>query len=173
MPGTRAMERNSPFPNNSHKTYAMSSRSPTQDEESNGNSPINNRLAQRRASESPRKINASSKYSQSASAGSISQTQALRRSSNDPIKQNSAGSGSGQQRQSPPPTKPKCMLPTSVCQPGYVTPSKLFNMMGYGLTNQYLFMHAHYLYIIDCRTREKFDENHIITGKHHIFYLFI
>jgi hypothetical protein len=57
------------------------------------------------------------------------------------------------------------MLPTTTSQPGYVTPSKLFNMMGYGLENQYLFMLAHYLYIIDCRSREKFDENHIFTGK--------
>ncbi|CAF4740115.1 unnamed protein product, partial [Rotaria magnacalcarata] len=55
------------------------------------------------------------------------------------------------------------MLPTTACQPGYVTPSKLFNMMGYGLENQYLFMLAHYLYIIDCRSREKFNESHIIT----------
>jgi hypothetical protein len=40
--------------------------------------------------------------------------------------------------------------------------------MGYGLQNQYLFMLAHYLYIIDCRSREQFNEKHIITGK---FYL--
>ncbi|CAF0856751.1 unnamed protein product [Adineta steineri] len=63
--------------------------------------------------------------------------------------------------------KPKCILPaTASGQPGYVTASKLFNMMGYGLQNQYLFMLAHYLYIIDCRTKEKFDENHIITAIH-------
>ena len=61
--------------------------------------------------------------------------------------------------------KPKCILPTTTCQPGYVTPSKLFNMMGYGLENQYLFMLAHYLYVIDCRTREKFNDSHIVTGK--------
>jgi hypothetical protein len=70
-----------------------------------------------------------------------------------------------QRSQSPISPKPKCMLPTTTCQPGYVTPSKLFNMMGYGLENQYLFMLAHYLYIIDCRSKEKFDESHIITGK--------
>ena len=70
-----------------------------------------------------------------------------------------------QRCQSPPiPPKPKCTLPITNCQPGYVTPSKLFNMMGYGLESQYLFMLAHYLYIIDCRTKEKFNENHIITG---------
>jgi hypothetical protein len=62
------------------------------------------------------------------------------------------------------PPKPKCMLPTTTCQSGYVTPSKLFNMMGYGLENQYLFMLAHYLYIIDCRPKEKFNESHIVTG---------
>ena len=38
-------------------------------------------------------------------------------------------------------------------------------MMGYGLQNQYLFMLAHYLYIIDCRSKEKFNESHIVTGK--------
>jgi hypothetical protein len=74
-----------------------------------------------------------------------------------------------QQRQSSPP-KPKCSLPTTTCQPGYVTSSKLFNMMGYGLQNQYLFMHAHYLYIIDCRSREKFDASHIVTGKNLTFF---
>ena len=57
------------------------------------------------------------------------------------------------------------MLPTTTSQPGYVTPSKLFNMMGYGLEKQYLFMLAHYLYIIDCRSKEKFNESHIVTGK--------
>jgi len=72
-----------------------------------------------------------------------------------------------QRSQSPIPTKPKCILPTTTCQPGYVTPSKLFNMMGYGLENQYLFMLAHYLYIIHCRPREKFNESHIVTGKFH------
>ena len=70
--------------------------------------------------------------------------------------------------QSPPP-KPKCTLPTSISQPGYITSSKLFNMMGYGLQNQYLFMHAHYLYIIDCRSKEEFNQNHIITGKNLIY----
>lgn len=71
-----------------------------------------------------------------------------------------------QRSQSPIPTKPKCILPTTTCQSGYVTPSKLFNMMGYGLENQYLFMLAHYLYIIDCRSREKFNEDHIVTAIH-------
>jgi uncharacterized ParB-like nuclease family protein len=130
---------------------------------------MNNRLNQRRVSDSPRKINVSSKYLQSASTIPVSQTQTRRSSTNDVNKQQSAVNGSTQQRQSPPPTKPKCTLPTSVSQTGYVTPSKLFNMMGYGLENQYLFMHAHYLYIIDCRSREKFNENHIITGKNSLF----
>ncbi|UJR20651.1 hypothetical protein I4U23_023773 [Adineta vaga] len=63
--------------------------------------------------------------------------------------------------------KPKCTLPpTSSGQPGYVAPSKLFNMMAYGLQNQYLFMLSHYLYIIDCRTRDQFNESHIITAIH-------
>jgi len=67
--------------------------------------------------------------------------------------------------QSPAQPKPKSTLPTTSSQPGYLSPSKLFNMMGYGLQNQYLFMLAHYLYIIDCRSREQFNEKHIITGK--------
>ncbi|CAF4581335.1 unnamed protein product, partial [Didymodactylos carnosus] len=50
-----------------------------------------------------------------------------------------------------PPPKSKSTLPVGMIQPGYITPSKLFNIMGYGLDNQYLFMHAHYLYVIDCR----------------------
>ncbi|CAF0715612.1 unnamed protein product [Adineta steineri] len=71
-----------------------------------------------------------------------------------------------QHQQQPPPSKPKCTLPASKCQSGYITASKLFNMMGYGLQNQYLFMHAHYLYIIDCRSREEFDDDHILTAIH-------
>ncbi|CAF0835450.1 unnamed protein product [Adineta ricciae] len=63
--------------------------------------------------------------------------------------------------------KPKSTLPpSSLGQPGYVAPSKLFNMMAYGLQNQYLFMLSHYLYIIDCRTKDQFKENHIITAIH-------
>jgi hypothetical protein len=99
----------------------------------------------------------------------VSHTQISRRSSNDTAKQSPTNNEkSYNQRQPSPPTKPKCLLPTTVSQPGYVTPSKLFNIMGYGLQNQYLFMHSHYLYIIDCRSREKFNESHIITGKHFI-----
>jgi len=157
MPVTRTIERNSlSFPNNPHKTYTIPSQLSTQYEEPNGNNPINSRLNQRRASESPRKLNVPSKYLQSTSPNGVSQTQSARRSSTNDV---------NKQRQSPPPAKPTCTLPTTVCQPGYVTPSKLFNMMGYGLENQYLFIHAHYLYIIDCRSKEKFNENHIITGK--------
>jgi len=186
MPVSRAIERSSlSFPNSAHKTYKLSSRLPTQDEESNGNNSMDERLNHRRASDSPRRRNVSSKYLQPTSAVSMGQSQTFRRSSsNDGTKIQSIMNGSGteksfghhnhqQQRQtpSPPPIKPKCTLPTSICQPGYVTPSKLFNMMGYGLENQYLFMHAHYLYIIDCRSREKFNENHIITGKNPFFLI--
>ena len=93
-------------------------------------------------------------------------------SNNGTGSEKSIGHSNQQQRQSPPPPKPKCMLPTTTSQPGYVTSSKLFNMMGYGLQNQYLFMLAHYLYVIDCRPREKFDESHIITGKNQIYRFF-
>ena len=67
--------------------------------------------------------------------------------------------------------KPKCTLPATTCQFGYVTPSKLFNMMGYGVDNQYLFMLTHYLYIVDCRTRDKFNSGHIVTGERIFSYL--
>jgi hypothetical protein len=63
------------------------------------------------------------------------------------------------------PSKLPCSLPSSTSQPGCVTPSKLFNMMGYGLQNHYLFMHPHYLYIIDCRSKDQFNDNHIATGR--------
>jgi hypothetical protein len=171
MPVTRPGERNSL---SLDKSYTLS----TQDEESNGNNPINGRLLdQRRGSDSPRKMNVQSRYLSSTSAVSTYR----RSATNDGIKQQSGMSGSGsdkssghhaqqQQCQSAPPPKPKCGLPTTVCQPGYVTPSKLFNIMGYGLQNHYLFMHAHYLYIIDCRSREKFNESHIITGKNLLFF---
>jgi len=101
----------------------------------------------------------------SSSNGIKQQQQAMNGSGSD----KSIGHHNQQQRQSPPP-KPKCTLPTSIGQPGYITSSKLFNMMGYGLQNQYLFMHSHYLYIIDCRSREEFNQNHIITGKYFIFF---
>ena len=72
--------------------------------------------------------------------------------------------------QSPSTPKPISTLPTTTAQQGYVTPSKLFNMMGYGLEQQYLFMLAHYLYIIDCRSKEKFHEKHIATGTFHVMF---
>jgi hypothetical protein len=168
MPVTRTIERNSlTFPDSSSKTYTFSSHLSTQDEEPNGN---NLRSTQRRVSDSTKKTIGSAKHIPSA----LSQTSSRRSSTNDGVKQQSTMNGLtneknfNQQRQSPPPTKSKCTLPTTVSQPGYVTPSKLFNIMGYGLQNQYLFMHAHYLYIIDCRSREKFNESHIITGKYFI-----
>ena len=162
------MERSSlPVSNNAHKTYPVLARELRVFDDTNDNGSGNNRLNQRRESDSPRRSNGSSKNFQSPSTYSLSQTSKSRRSlTNDGLK------SFGQHRQSPPPAKPQCILPTTVCQPGYVTPSKLFNMMGYGLEKQYLFMHAHYLYIIDCRTREKFNASHIVTGKK-FYYFFI
>ncbi len=167
MPVTRTVERNSlEFHEPAHKTYSVQTRFSRQYEESNGNSA---RSAQRRVSESAKKPIGSARYLQSTPTSAVSHTQISRRSSNDTAKQSPTNNEkSYNQRQPSPPTKPKCLLPTTVSQPGYVTPSKLFNIMGYGLQNQYLFMHSHYLYIIDCRSREKFNESHIITGKHFI-----
>lgn len=161
MPVTRAIERNAlPIPNVPHKSYPIS----VPDGESNGNA----KLVDRRASDPPKKSNGMGKSSLSTSPNS--QTLAVRRSiPNEGTKQHTGLNRSGnqlEQRQSTPPEKPKCALPKSTSQPGYVTPSKLFNMMGYGLEHQYLFMHAHYLYIIDCRSREKFNDSHIITGNY-------
>lgn len=158
MPVARAIERNTlPFPNGPQKTYPMSS--------SYGESNVNAKLIERRISDPPKKVNGSAKSSSSTSALVQTQNLGSRRSvPNDGSKLSRSGNQL-EQRQSTPPEKPKCLLPKTGSQPGYVTPSKLFNMMGYGLEHQYLFMHAHYLYIIDCRTREKFNESHIITGK--------
>lgn len=158
MPVARAIERNAlPFPNGPHKTYP----SPPQ----YGDANVNPKLVDRRTSDPPKKTIGSAKTSPSTSALVQSQSLGSRRSiPNEGNKSNRSGNQL-EQRQSTPPEKPKCSLSKTASQPGYVTPSKLFNMMGYGLEHQYLFMHAHYLYIIDCRTREKFNENHIITGK--------
>ena len=161
MPVTRAIERNAlPFPNGPQKSYPIS----VPDGESNGS----NKLADRRLSDPAKKSNGSGKNSLSTSPNSQPQSLGFRRSiPNEGTKQQSGLNRPGnqlEQRQSTPPEKSKCTLPKTTSQPGYVTPSKLFNMMGYGLEHQYLFMHAHYLYIIDCRSREKFNESHIITG---------
>ncbi|CAF3828715.1 unnamed protein product [Rotaria sp. Silwood1] len=194
----RAVQRSSlSLPGSPQKTYTLSSQNQTQDEETNGNNSINEKISQRRPSDLPKKSNGLSKNISKTSTLDTSQTQGFRRSvtndgptsrkrsntdiqtatsSSNGLKQQlptingsvndkSLGHQNQQQNQSTPP-KPKCTLPASICQPGYVTPSKLFNMMGYGLQNQYLLMHAHYLYIIDCRSREKFNESHIITAIH-------
>ncbi|CAF2711311.1 unnamed protein product [Rotaria sp. Silwood2] len=198
MPIARTIQRNTlSLPSSPQKTFTLSSQNQTQDEETNGNNSVNEKISQRRPSDLPKKSNGSSKNIPKTSTLDTSQTQGSRRSvindgptirrrshtdiqtatssSNGVKQQLSTTNGltndkslvhhSQQQNQSSPP-KPKCTLPASLSQPGYVTPSKLFNMMGYGLQNQYLLMHAHYLYIIDCRSREKFNESHIITAIH-------
>jgi hypothetical protein len=193
MPIARTIERNSlSLPNSPQKTYTLASHLPTQYEENDSNQ---EKLTSKKPLDSPRKTigtiqkSGTSTVSTSQSSRRTSTHEGLPpmrgRSNTDVqygtpplngLKQqqaNMGGSGSdkcvdhhNQQRsQSPISSKPKSMLPTTTCQPGYVTPSKLFNMMGYGLENQYLFMLAHYLYIIDCRSKEKFNESHIVTGR--------
>ena len=196
MPVSRVMERHAPtFANSAPKTYTLPTQYEETDE-SRGNMP--DRSSQRRPAETGRKSAVSSKNSVSHSVSTVPSAQLGRRSSNGEghvvrgrsntdvqsavvsfnglKQQQSTLNGSGSDKSlvhsnhsnSPPPSKLRCTLPPSMNQPGYVTPSKLFNMMGYGLENQYLFMHAHYLYIIDCRSREEFTESHIITGKNPI-----
>lgn len=164
MPGsTRAIERNSlTFANNTQRTYTIPSRLSANFDDTTGTAPTSARMNQRRGSDVTKKYNVPSRY---LSALPVSQTP-RRLSNSDASKQSTNERNNGLQRQSPPPPKPKCTLPISGSQAGYVTPSKLFNIMGYGLENQYLFMHAHFLYIIDCRPREKFNESHIITAIH-------
>ncbi|CAF3331984.1 unnamed protein product [Rotaria socialis] len=194
MPITRAVERNSlSLPSSPQKSYNISSHLSTQYEDADS---MEEKRPSKRTSDSPRKNSGSvQKNATSASTAaqpsrrqfnhdalpptrgrSNTDVQSTMSASNN-IKQQQAnigGSGSDKTvnhnyHSHPPtgvPSKLKCMLPTTACQPGYVTPSKLFNMMGYGLENQYLFMLAHYLYIIDCRSREKFNESHIITAIH-------
>ena len=183
-----------PLNSTSTRTYNFSSQLPTQYEESTGNNSPNEKLSQKRSSGSLGKPNLSARHLSASSPLAMSLPQGFRRpTTNDRsmvkrrsntdgqsvtflsnnLKQqlsiqgtesdNSATSNSQQRSQSPPP-KPKSTLPQSTCQQGYVTASRLFNMMAYGLDNQYLMMHAHYLYIIDCRSREKFNDNHIVTG---------
>jgi hypothetical protein len=190
MPIARAIERNSlSLPNSPQKTYTLSNHLPTQHEE---NDTIYEKSSSKKSLDTPRRTNGSPQ--KSANSSSQSSRRSVNHDSLPPmrgrsntdvqtvssisnsLKQqqlNMGGSGSDktvnqhnhQRSLSPITPKPKCMLPTTTCQPGYVTPSKLFNMMGYGLENQYLFMLAHYLYIIDCRSKEKFHESHIVTGK--------
>lgn len=193
MPIARAVERNSlSLPSSPQKSYTISSHLATQYEDEDS---ADEKISTKKMYDAPRKNSGLlSKSTASASTANQSSRRSANpdglppmrgRSNTDVqsvssslanIKQqqtNMGGSGSDKamnhhhsQPQSPAPPKPKCMLPTTSCQPGYVTPSKLFNMMGYGLENQYLFMLAHYLYIIDCRSREKFNESHIITGNY-------
>ncbi|CAF0982851.1 unnamed protein product [Rotaria sp. Silwood1] len=194
MPVARAIERNAlSLPSSPQKSYILSSHLSTQYEEDNSTDEKN---STKKTLDSPRKHSGSTqKTVTSASAASQSSRRPVNHdvllpmrgrsntdvqsimSTSNTLKQQQAnigGSGSDKavnhhshlRSQSPTSPKPKCILPTTTCQPGYVTPSKLFNMMGYGLQNQYLFMLAHYLYIIDCRSKEKFNENHIITAIH-------
>lgn len=187
MPISRTMERHShTLASSPPKTYTLTTQYEDADD-SRVNIP--DRMSQRRTSEMGRKSAASSKASSSLTVPSASLSRrtvngegsVTRGRSNTDVQsaiisfnglkqQQSTLNGSGSDKSllrsnSPPPSKPRCSLPPSNNQPGCVTPSKLFNMMGYGLENQYLFMHAHYLYIIDCRSREQFNDNHIITGK--------
>ncbi|CAF3660216.1 unnamed protein product [Rotaria socialis] len=196
MPITRVIPRNAlPSPRTKQKSYALSSNSSIQTEETNGNNEDNEKLYQRQTLDSVKKSNGSSKTFSTTSTPVTPQSQESRRSMpNDksttrrrskPDLQSAMPSSNGfkqqistingwanekstnqnnQQQGQSNQGKPKCSLPASICQPGYVTPSKLFNMMGYGLQNQYLLMHAHYLYIIDCRSREKFHDSHIVTA---------
>jgi hypothetical protein len=192
MPVTRSIESNSlSLPNSPQKSYTLTSHLPAQHEETN---PINEKGSNKKSFDSSKKSNGTVQKSTTSTSSisqtnrrSTTSTMhdilpPMRGRSNTDVQygtspsnnlkqqqQNLGGSDNdnhhNQQRsQSPPSPKPKCMLPTTTSQPGYVTPSKLFNMMGYGLENQYLFMLAHYLYIIDCRSKEEFDESHIVTG---------
>ena len=194
MPITRSIERNSlSLPNSPQRTYTLTSHLPTQREESQSmqEKPSNrksfdsprkfaNTMAKPLISSSsiPQSSQSSRRLTTYEASGPMrgrSNTDVGSSSTNTIKQQQQTIGGSGSDRyinhhnsraQSPPiPPKPKCILPTTTSQPGYVTPSKLFNMMGYGLEKQYLFMLAHYLYLIDCRAKEKFNENHIITGR--------
>lgn len=198
MPITRSSERNSlSLPNSPQRTYTLASHLPTQREESQSmqEKPSNRKSfdSSRKSLNTMAKplISSSSipQSSQSSRRPTPHETSGpMRGRSNTDVgssssytikqqQQNINGSGSDRyinhhnsRAQSPPiPPKPKCILPTTTSQPGYVTPSKLFNMMGYGLEKQYLFMLAHYLYLIDCRAKEKFNESHIITGRIRFF----
>ena len=203
MPVTRSIERNSlSLPNSPQKTYTLPCHLPTQREESQSiqeklsnkksfDSPRKSSLNMAKSLTSSNSIPQSSQGSRRSTAYDASVP--MRGRSNTDVQyaasnlnsikqqqQNIGGSGSDkhishhhQRAQSPVSPKPKCILPTTTSQPGYVTPSKLFNMMGYGLENQYLFMLAHYLYIIDCRSKEKFSESHIVTGRRSSSFLFL
>lgn len=191
MPISRTVERSSTsLPSSPQRTYTLSSHLATQHEEADT---MLSKASSKRAGESPRRYNLSTQkstptvsQSQSSRRSGTNETlppmrsrantdvQSILSSSNGLKQQQLLLGGSSSDKyvnqqhhhqQSSGSVKPKCFLPTTTCQPGYVTPSKLFNMMGYGLENQYLFMLAHYLYVIDCRTREKFNDSHIVTGK--------
>ena len=194
MPVGRAVERSAQsLPSSPHKTCALSSHLTTQYEELNGDGSTPERISHRRPSDVSRKVPVSSRTCLPSTNSVASHSQSSRRSTKtDPSKarrpsnsdmQSGIASSNGQKQQQlamnnsdneksvarasspqPAPSKLKCTLPTTPAPPGYVRPSKLFNMMGYGVNNQYLFMHAHYLYIIDCRLREQFNKSHIITG---------
>lgn len=195
MPGTRAIERNSvPLSSTGQKTYTFTAQISSQCNGMNRNNLISDKVS--RKSNIPSKnlstttvtSNPTMLSSRRSAPNEVStprgrsntDVQSVPSSTNGLKQQQQQLNGSGsdksvnhnqqQQRQSPPPPpKPECTLPSSGCQAECVTPSKLFNMMGYGLQNQYLFMHVHYLYLIDCRSREDFNQGHIITGNYNLF----
>lgn len=186
MPVTKSIDR-SPMslPNTPPKHYTLPSNLTTQYEDNDGSeSAISVRISRKSYGDSTKRSNVSIKPS--------IQSQTSRRQGNNDLpisrgrsntdvqsvfvpahilKQQSTLSNAGSEKnlnQTPPiPTKPRCTLPSSNAQAGLVTPTKLFNMMGYGCENQYFFMDAHYLYIIDCRSREEYNDNHIVTGKNY------
>lgn len=193
MPGTRAIEPQAvSLPNSPQKTCTFTTRVPTHFTASPRTTLINERLTVRQQPETIRKAPPASKSrapsvsqplaarrsnpadSSTPRGRSNTDVQSVQASSHGLKQQQHTLSGSGsdksinhshQQRHTPPPPKPECTLPSSGSRSDSVTPSKLFNMMGYGLDNQYLFMQAHYLYLIDCRSKEEFNQSHIITGK--------
>ncbi|UJR29001.1 hypothetical protein I4U23_010219 [Adineta vaga] len=193
MPGTRAIERNTvSLPSNSQKTYTFTTRLPSQYDGTNQNNLINERLSLRRKTNLPSKNRSTTTLNSIASSqtsrrsntndsltprGRANTDSQSTTPSLNGLKQQQLSNGSGseksmnnhnqqQHQSSPPPPKLECTLPATSSQSDCVTPSKLFNMMGYGLQNQYLFMHAHYLYLIDCRSKEDFNRSHIITAIH-------
>ncbi|CAF3832273.1 unnamed protein product [Rotaria magnacalcarata] len=157
MPIARAVERNSlSLPNSPQKSYNISSHLSTQYEDADS---MEEKRPSKKTSDSPRKNSGSvQKNATSASTAaqpprrqfnhdalppmrgrSNTDVQSAMSASNN-IKQQQANiGGSGSDKtvnhnyhshpQSGVPSKLKCMLPTTACQPGYVTPSKLFNMM--------------------------------------------
>lgn len=171
MPGTRGIERGPiTLSNSPPKAYSLhSSLTSHMEENDNSSSAGHERLSTKKSVDFGRRSNSSAKHSTNSARRQRSNTDiqsvpVFNHNLKQQSPSNHSGSDKALNQSQNMSNKPISQLPYPTIPSGYITSSKLFNMMAYGLENQYFFMHSNYLYIIDCRTREEFECDHIVTG---------